>query len=425
MNFWLLVPATVAAGLAAWGLARAGAARSGGLVALLVLGQAAVLQLEDQGPHVAYQHLRPLTRMWAERPAALLILVAQSLIVVVALWRQRATLAAALKQLPRRARLVACGAAFFLGSATLSRSPVDYAAELVTATIVQSVALGTVILALLALPETVAARLAAAADRLLGNPTARDPVATPGLDGFAIWLAIWVTVIAILLNVFAYQRHPHVPDEVAYLSHARYFAKGLLTLPPPPVASAFDIDLVSLDATRWFSPVPPGWPAMLAVGEFLGVPSLVNPVLAGLNVLLAYLVLQELYDRRTARTALLLLALSPWHLFMAMNYMNHTFTFTAALIAALGVARSRRGAGVVWPLVAGAGAGVVSLIRPLEGMIVAGLLGLWALAPRQRRWDLVPGIAFGIGTLAVGGVVFPYNAALTGNPRDPPDHAVH
>ena len=155
---------------------------------------------------------------------------------------------------------------------------------------------------------------------------------------------------------------------------------------------------------------------MLAVGEFFGAPSLVNPLLSGLNVLLAYLLLLELYDRRTARLTLLLLALSPWHLFMAMNYMNHTFTFTAALIAGVGIARSRRGARVLWPLIGGAATGVVSLIRPLEGMIVAVLLGLWALAPRRGHWDLVPAIAFSIGTLAVGGLVFPYNAALTGSP---------
>lgn len=413
----LIALALGAAGIAAWWLARLGAGKSGGYIALLVLGQAALLQLAEAGPRVAYQHLRPLPRMWSERPAALAFVALQGVVVIIGLWRERDALGALLRNVPRRFTLAACVLVIFLGSATLSRSPVVYVAELFTASLCQAIALGTVVLALLALPGEAAARIAVRVDRLLSDPADQGQAGNPPLDRFAVGMAIWVTIIAIALNRLAYQGHPHVPDEVAYLFHAKYFAKGLLWLPPPRVPAAFDIDLLTLEPTRWFSPVPPGWPAMLAVGEFLGVPSLVNPLLSGLNVLLAYLLLHELYDRRTARTALLLLAVSPWHLFLAMSYMNHTFTFTAALIAALGVARSRRGARVLWPLVAGAGAGVVSLIRPLEGMIVASLLGLWALAPRLRRWDLVPAIAFSVGTLLVGGIVFPYNKALTGDPK--------
>ncbi len=413
----LVLIALTAAALAGWWLARHGAARSGFFVALLVAGQAALLQLAEMGPRVAYQHLRPLPRMWSERPAALAFVLLQAGIVCWSLWRERAALSAFVRGLPRRAGLAACVLVVFLGSATLSRNPVLYVEELVLATLFQGVALATVVMAIVALPGSAAMSIGARVDALLGDPTRHAPEPAPGLDRFAVVLAIWVTVIAIVINRVAYQGHPHVPDEVAYLFHAKYFAKGLLWLPPPRVPAAFDIDLLTLEPTRWFSPVPPGWPAMLAVGEFLGVPSLVNPVLSGLNVLLAYLLLLELYDRRTARTALLLLAVSPWHLFLAMSYMNHTFTFTTALLAGLGVARSRRGARVWWPLVAGAGAGVVSLIRPLEGMIVASLLGLWALAPRNRRWDLVPAIAFSVGTLVVGGLVFPYNKALTGDPK--------
>ncbi len=415
--FPLILLALASAAFAAWWLARHGAVRSGLYVALLVVGQAALLQLAEAGPRVAYQHLRPLPRMWAERPVALAVVLLQAVIVLTGLWRERAALAALVRDIPRRAGLAACVLVVVLSSATLSRSPIIYVEELVTSTLCQALALATVVLAILAIPGPAASSISARVDTLLGDPSNHEQAGAPGLDRFGIGLAIWVTLIAIVLNRLAYQSHPHVPDEVAYLFHAKYFAKGLLWLPPPRVPAAFDIDLLTLEPTRWFSPVPPGWPAMLAFGEFLSVPSLVNPVLSGLNVLLAYLLLLELYDRRTARTALLLLAVSPWHLFLAMSYMNHTFTFTAALVAGLGVARSRRGARVLWPLVAGAGAGVVSLIRPLEGMIVASLLGLWALAPRNRRWDLVPAIAFSVGTLAVGAIVFPYNKALTGDPK--------
>src|SRR5690606_10366434 len=130
---------------------------------------------------------------------------------------------------------------------------------------------------------------------------------------------------------------PHVPDEVIYLYHARYFAAGMLTMPAPPVPEAFNIDLMTYEPTRWYSPVPPGWPAALSVGVLLGAPWLVNPVLNALNVLLASMLLHAVYDRRTARLAVLLLAVSPWFLFMGMNFMTHTFTLTCALAAAVAV----------------------------------------------------------------------------------------
>src|SRR3979490_1995849 len=115
-----------------------------------------------------------------------------------------------------------------------------------------------------------------------------------------------------------------------------------LSMPAPPVPAAFDMDLMTIEPTRWFSPVQPGWPAVLAVGERLGVPWLVNPLLAGLNVLLPFALVRELYERRTARVAVLLLAVSPWHVFMAMNFMTHTVSLTFALGAAVLVAWSRR-----------------------------------------------------------------------------------
>ena len=88
-----------------------------------------------------------------------------------------------------------------------------------------------------------------------------------------------------------------------YLLQARYLAAGQLSMPLPPVPEAFNIDLMTSQATRWFSPVPPGWPMILAVGAFLGAAWLVNPVLAGINVVLTSVLLRELYPPRTVRLA--------------------------------------------------------------------------------------------------------------------------
>jgi hypothetical protein len=162
--------------------------------------------------------------------------------------------------------------------------------------------------------------------------------------------------------------------------------------------------------------VPPGWPFVLAVGAWLGAPWLVNPVLGGLAILAAYPLLGAFFDRRTTRLALLLLATSPWFLFMSMNFMTHTLALVCALGAGLGVARARRTGGAIAAFVAGLCTGAVSLIRPLEGLAVAALVGPWSLGARGRKFRFSPSAWLVAGTMLSGALTFPYSRLLTGDP---------
>ena len=384
--------------------------------ALAVAGQAASLRLIDAGPVVRYQHYKPFAHLIPEAPVwALAVLGIQAAAVGWSLVHLRHGIRAWLAARFKPWQVVLICLAFVLTSATLSREPTAYLAELALATAIQLLHLGTVVLAVVAIPRPQLQVLDQAIDRLLG-PTGESAKPAPRLDRFALGVAVFAAAVSYLLCVVSYQRHPHVPDELIYLLPARYFAIGRLALPLPPIPEAFDLDLMFSYGGKWFSPVPPGWPALLAVGAALGVPWLVNPLLSGLNLLLCCLVLQELYDRRTARLSVLLLAASPWQLFMAMNLMTHTFTLTCALAAALGVARWRRTGRWSWALLGGAATGVTSLIRPLEGLAVAGLLGLWAVALPGWGRRLSGAVAFGIGTALTALLVLPYNAALMGSP---------
>ena len=388
-----------------------------GWALLLGCGMAATLAVVEAGNLVGYQHYPAPWLLTARAPWwALATLTIELVIVGALLVRHRHPVTRALREAPRGALPVTV-ATFVLTSATLSRDAGTYVSELLLASLIQAVHLGTAILFALSLGGANLDAIRARADRLLG-PSDRDAVPTPAApDRFAWSLAAFVTVAAAALAILSYQRHPHVPDEVVYLIQARYLADGHLTLPLPPVPEAFNVDLMSYQATRWFSPVPPGWPFILAVGAFFGAAWLVNPILGGVNVLLAHTVLREVYPRRTARVATLLFALSPWSLFMAMNLMTHTATLTAALVAAVAVARLRREPRIRWAVAGGVGIGVVALIRPLEGFVVALLLGLWSLGARGRHWRLAPSATLTIATVVTGSLVFPYNAHLTGSAR--------
>ena len=363
-----------------------GALRSFGFwLAAVVIGQAVSLQLVDAGPALHYQHLRLPGRLLAEGDAWLLLFVAgQALLVLAGLRRHGAAIVAWLARAFRPWQLLALALVFFLPVAAVSAQGTTYAGEFVFAACLQVLNLACVVFAVWALPQASLLAWGQRVDRLLGDD-ARRPVR---LDRFAWLAAAWVTLLAAVLALVAYQAHPHVTDEVAYLLHARFLASGAITLPAPPVPEAFGFYLMEFKGDQWYAATPPGWPALLAVGVRLGVPWLVNPLLNGIAMLLAYLLLQELYDRRLARIAVLLLCVSPWFIFMGMNFMTHSFTLVCALAAALFVVRARQTGQTFWAVLAGVMVGMGSIIRPLDGLIVAVLLGLWIVGLGGARLPL-------------------------------------
>ena len=366
------------------------------------------------GPLVGFQHYPPIHRLLAEtHPAAIAVFLVQTVAVA---WGLVATRRTRTRMLPSTGRwvLLLIGAAFVLTSATLSRSAATYAEELLFASFVQLAALGNIFLIVTSFPGDWLERAGALFDRILG-PAGLERAEPGPVDRFAWVLAAWVAGLSALLALGSYQGHPHVPDELAYLLQSRYFADGRLSMSLPLVPEAFNVDLMTYQATRWFSPFSPGWPAILAVGAFLGVPWVVNPLLGGGSLLLAYVLLREFYPRRTARIALILLASSPWHLFMGMNLMSHMATLTCALAAAVCVARLRRDPRIRWAVLGGCFVGIVGLIRPLDGAAVALLVGLWSLGARGRRFRFAPSMTLTAMTIATGAMVLPYNRHLTGS----------
>lgn len=376
-----------------------------GLVA--ILGQAAALQLIAAGPVVGYQHFRPIRELgkglgwlWVGILAVQCTLVVPSIVRLAVRGARRQQ-----RLLPPMRWAVLIFGALLLG-ATASRDPVAYAAELAVAGVVHALAIGTVVLAAASLPES-----------------ACDDGGwrwSSWLQRGSRWLpwvgAAWVTGAAAVLALVVYEAHPHVPDEVAYLYQARYFAAGMLTMPAPPVPEAFDVNLMTILDGRWNGLFPPGWPALLALGVLIGAPWLVNPLLAGVGVLLAHGVVRRLYGASTARLALLLLCVSPWYVFLGMSLMSHMTALVALLVGGFAVLALRDRGGIQWAVVAGAAAGAVSLVRPLDGIVAAAVLGVGLLAASgAKRW-LPRAAAFGAAVVLVGGLQLGYNAAVTGDP---------
>jgi hypothetical protein len=385
--------------------------------ALALTGQAVALQLIQAGPYVRYQHYKTIDRVLRDtHPVILALLIVQIVSVAGGLAGRWPTIRDWISRHFRVWQLFGIGLVCFLSSAAASFRISKYITELVFATFVQAVNLGNIVLMVWALPAEVLISWKQRLDRFFSQSGNRNSKKSGRIDHFALLAAGWVIVLSSVLCLLSYQRFPHIPDEVMYLYQARYLANGSLTVPAPAVPEAFSLYMIPIESHRWYSIFPPGWPLILALGVLLGVPWLVNPVLAGLNILLCYVLVQGIADRWKARVVAFLLCVSPWYIFMGMNFMSHTFTLTCALIATLGIVKARRSGKAIWGWLGGAATGMVSLIRPLDGVIVAGLLGLWAMGFGGRRLKFYSIIAFVVGAVVIGATIFAYNKQVTGDP---------
>jgi hypothetical protein len=274
------------------------------------------------------------------------------------------------------------------------------------------------------LPEDGLARAAQRLDSLVTLPRAVE--ASRPLDCFLpLMLAVWVFVACALIAIIPLQRVPHIADELAYLYQAKYFSEGLLSLPPPSAGAvkALDLDLLTIMHGRWISVFPPGWPAVLTLGVWLGVPWLVNPLLGAFSIVAGHAVVRRLTSRGLANLVVVLMAASPWFLATSASMMSHTLTLALALGGWWLLLRARDKGSMLAALGAGAAMGLMFLARPVDGLIVGALTGLWTLTflTDRRQWRTV--ILYGLGCILIGALVFPYNYQLAGDPLLSPVNA--
>ncbi len=396
--------------------------KAGFWFALALVGQAVSLQMINAGAGLRYQHYKSAGQIFAElSPVIWGFLIFQTILVIIGIGFLRNRLWNWGKANLRIWQVLLIAAFFLIPTATVSENVSFYIQEWLFAGFVQTINLGSLVLFAVSIPQAATGKLRKLTDKFFGNT--KDEI-EPGLpDRFALSLAVLVVIAAALLNIFSYERHPHVPDEVSYLTHARFFASGVLTMPAPVVPEAFEVYLMTYKGGEWFPAPPPGWSMMLAVGTFFGVPWLVNPLLAGLNLLLIYILLRELYPKRTARISVFLLVFSPWYLFLGMSFMTHIFALNCALLAAVGVAWARRTENSMWAWLGGLALGMIVLVRPLEAVAMAGLLGLWSIGFGGKRLKMSGVAGLILGSMIVGGLGLFYNAALTGKALEFPINA--
>jgi len=236
-------------------------------------------------------------------------------------------------------------------------------------------------------------------------------------------------IFTLYIALTEYNGMPHTPDAQAYLLQAKVFAHGVLSLPPPPLTSAFPVPFFGVVHGHWLAQYAPGTSLSLAVGLISGLPWLVQPLLALGTLALLFALGRRLYGVHVAMLAVVLGALSPLHAFLVGTYLSHTGTAFFGTLAYYMLVCSGWGRHLWLTLLAGAALGLTFLSRELSALLIALPLTVYlALSAWKRGQDRA-----GIGALlAWGGGVLPfiviyglYNWRLSGNPLLSPRHILN
>jgi len=414
--YWTLAVIALSAILWAW-LRLRGAAEAGAWLALGLAGQACALQLFEAGWQVRLQMFygwSELLHSW--RGVFLIALAAQGLIVAWGMWRmlrqRRTSLLSAIRVRPWifwfLISTLACTtiapefAQALLRGGVLKRALV-HASKVALGMTILAVGTANLVLVAATIPREKLERLVSIWQRW-------DRRWLP-------WLAaLWVVVISSLLCWFALDAMPHLPDEASHIFQAQYMSTGRLYLPAPPDPTALYREFQIIEGGKWYGAPPAGWAFLFALGYFFGVPWLVNPLLGGAAILLAHVFVRRIYSRDVADAVALLLAASPWLLYLSASFMPHPTTLAAALLGFVGVERARATGSLAGAAAAGLGFGALLHARPLESVLLAGVAGIWWLCAGWKRLRLAALVTTALLGLVMTALFLGYNRLLTGSP---------
>jgi hypothetical protein len=254
--------------------------------------------------------------------------------------------------------------------------------------------------------------------RSLANALAR-----PRLLPFALGCGALTLLLAAGVARGLYGGHPTSVDEMVQLLHARALVGGHAVLPLPAGAAAWVVQNSLVVDGGWVSIYPPFHTALLAAGLALGAPWLVGPVMTALLAFANALALDRLLPDRPAlaRGAALLVALSPFLLFLGGTELSHPTAGALAAVTLLCALLARDGSWT-WSLATGAAVGAFVCTRPWTGVALSAALvaTTWfpaALArPSALRWSAARLVGLALGGIPFAALLFGWNDRLFGDP---------
>jgi len=249
---------------------------------------------------------------------------------------------------------------------------------------------------------------------------ATEVIGRPSRRAFEWGMALAVFAFCAFLAQYCFAAQAATGDAMSMRYQARLLASGRLFAVPEAQREFFNTPEVLDAGGRWFSQFPVGWPLLLAAPMRLGIEWLLAPLLTALTVVWFYRFVAAVIAEPPARWTAIMLAVSPWLLFLGSSQENH-IGVVALLTLALSALPTwvsssdgraiARSAAVIGFAVASAAA-----IRPYDAALVGVVVGVFQLTNARmsaHRRSFVLQIAAGVIPLAV---LLYANARTTGHP---------
>lgn len=237
---------------------------------------------------------------------------------------------------------------------------------------------------------------------------------TPGL--FATMFTGISFCLAVFVSYYTLQKFPNSADEYVYVYQGETLSKGKLWEKSHELSDFFYTNHITQKNSIRVGRFPPGWPAFIGVGIWLGIPPyLINPILGLTTLVFFYILARKFFAQRVALWSLFLLSLSPFYVFNAASFFSHLSCALAALIFVFGVYLYRQHKSLIYLIISGCALGIMITIRYYTALII--FLPFFFFLFYQYRWRSIPvffWIAMGSAPFVAAG--FWYNFTITGSP---------
>ena len=203
---------------------------------------------------------------------------------------------------------------------------------------------------------------------------------------------VFCFISVVLIHFFVLLDYPLASDEFSYLFQSEIMATGKVRSEAPPFSESLTGDNIVVNNGKWYSKYTIGWPLLLVPGKLVGIPWVVNALLASASLLLLYLISKQIFGKTAGVISIFIAILSPYFLLQAATFFPHTSSGFFALLLVFSFLKLRDESKWKYSFIAGLAIAMLLLIRPADGGIICIGLFPWVLCiiiKSQNRRDTI------------------------------------
>lgn len=236
---------------------------------------------------------------------------------------------------------------------------------------------------------------------------------------FVICVLFLSLILIIFTNQVTLRDFPNSGDEYSYLISAELFSVQKLSVPPPEHKEFFDFYHI-INNGKFYGKYSPGWPFFLMFGVLIGLPWIMNLVFAVLTLVFVYLTAKEITSKKIAKVSLLLMATSPFFIFISSSYFSHSSNLFFLSVFIFIYFKNLKIDKKLNFFMMGILLGIAFNIRQLESIaiFIPFLIHYlyYKIKKKELKKELNNFFIFSLGFLIFFGVFLAYNYLQTGNP---------